>query len=101
MMDEPADIEVVREWFGRAAANAERQGRKESAMLWRDGLAHIERFARACDVTQVTRLTVVDSGGRAYERWDVAVRLSFQDDGRTLKVFVDDGAAGEKVRGRD
>jgi hypothetical protein len=37
---------------------------------------------------QVTRLTVVDDTGRAYERWNVAVALAYQDDGRTLKVFV-------------
>jgi hypothetical protein len=37
---------------------------------------------------RVTRLTVVDDTGRVYEKWDVAVTLSYQDGGRTLKVFV-------------
>ena len=43
---------------------------------------------------KITRLTVVDhttgGGGRVLEKWDVKVELSVQDDGRTLKVFVND-----------
>ena len=37
---------------------------------------------------RVTRFEVVDKDGRAYVRHGVSVELSFQDDGRTLKVFV-------------
>jgi hypothetical protein len=37
----------------------------------------------------VTRFEVIDEQGRAYTRHGVDVRLSFQDDGRTLKVFID------------
>ncbi len=37
----------------------------------------------------VTRLEVIDSTGRAYTQWDVKdVQLSFQDEGRTLKIFL-------------
>jgi hypothetical protein len=37
---------------------------------------------------KVTRVEVIDEHGRVYTRWNVNVELSFQDDGRTLKVFV-------------
>jgi hypothetical protein len=36
----------------------------------------------------VTRFEVIDETGRAYVRYGVKIDLSFQDDGRTLKVFV-------------
>jgi hypothetical protein len=38
----------------------------------------------------ITRLTVVDRNGRSYERWNVDVSLDVQDNGRTLKFFLDD-----------
>ncbi len=41
----------------------------------------------------VTRLEVIDPDGRAYVEYGVRVRLSFQDDGRTLKAFVSVGSA--------
>lgn len=39
----------------------------------------------------VTRVEVIDAddGGRCYGKWGADVKLSYQDDGRTLKVFVD------------
>lgn len=37
---------------------------------------------------RVTRVEVVDETGRVYSKWDCSVELSYQDDGRTLKVFV-------------
>lgn len=44
------------------------------------------------DTSKITRLTVVDwrkdGQGRAFEAWDVDVKLDLQDGGRTLKVFV-------------
>jgi conjugal transfer/entry exclusion protein len=43
-------------------------------------------FAEAAQ--SVTRVEVVDDAGRAYTGWNVRVALSYQDDGRTLKVFV-------------
>jgi hypothetical protein len=54
----------------------------------------------ARDAARVTRLEVIDHrknatwnhDGRFLCLWDVAVQLSYQDDGRTLKVFVNDAA---------
>ena len=39
---------------------------------------------------KVTRVEVIDQEGRSYVNWDDnnKVELSFQDDGRTLKVFI-------------
>ena len=40
---------------------------------------------------KVTRLTIVDPvDGRVYEKWGIKIELSFQDDGKTLKIFVRD-----------
>jgi hypothetical protein len=39
---------------------------------------------------KVTRVEIIDEEGRSYVNWDDnnKVELSFQDDGRTLKVFI-------------
>lgn len=37
----------------------------------------------------VTRLEIIDESGRAYVRHNIAkVNVSIQDDGKTLKIFV-------------
>lgn len=36
----------------------------------------------------VTRIEVIDETGRVYVKYGVEVELSYQDAGRTLKVFV-------------
>ena len=44
-------------------------------------------------LAKVSRLTVVDKDGRAYERWfkeGEHLQYQFQDDGQTLKIFVGD-----------
>ena len=40
---------------------------------------------------KVTRVEIIDEDGRSYVNWDDnnKVELSFQDDGRTLKVYID------------
>lgn len=40
----------------------------------------------------ITRFEVISDAGRLIVRYDVEVSLSFQDDGRTLKVFMRDRA---------
>ncbi len=38
---------------------------------------------------QPTRLEVIDAGGRTYTNWKVKdMQFSYQDDGRTLKIFI-------------
>ena len=41
-------------------------------------------------MTKITRIEVIDENGRSYVNWDDNndVQLSYQDDGRTIKVFV-------------
>lgn len=34
------------------------------------------------------RLEIIDNSGRAYTKFGVDVEFSFQDDGKTLKLFV-------------
>jgi hypothetical protein len=38
---------------------------------------------------RVTRLEVIGPKGRIFSKWDCGIQLSYQDGGRTLKVFVD------------
>jgi hypothetical protein len=39
---------------------------------------------------KVTRFELIDRTGRVYTRYGVEVALSYQDGGRTLKVFIGD-----------
>jgi len=40
-------------------------------------------------IKQPTRLEVIDTNGRTYTNWKVKdMELSYQDDGRTLKIFI-------------
>lgn len=43
------------------------------------------------ETKNVTRVEVIDHTGRSYVNWNILnkVTLSLQDDGRTLKVFVE------------
>ena len=36
----------------------------------------------------VTRFEVIDENGRVYTKWNCKIELSYQDEGRTLKVFI-------------
>jgi len=38
--------------------------------------------------SKVTRFEVIDENGRVYVAKDCKVELSYQDDGRTLKIFI-------------
>jgi len=42
----------------------------------------------AYDNSKVTRFEVIDENGRVYTKHNSKIELSYQDDGRTLKVFV-------------
>jgi hypothetical protein len=69
----------------------------------------IEAFGRGCDIDdyfmdvseaikackealntkQPTRLEIIDAAGRTYTNWKVKeMEFSYQDDGRTLKIFI-------------
>lgn len=45
---------------------------------------------------KVTRFEVIDASGRTFTAWGCAVELSYQDDGRTLKVFVSENPHAPK-----
>lgn len=40
------------------------------------------------DLWDVTRVEVIDNNGRVYTKNGVYVELQFQDNGKTLKIFV-------------
>jgi hypothetical protein len=46
------------------------------------------------ETTRVTRFEVIDETGRVLVRHGVILELSFQDEGRTLKVFLRERSAG-------
>ena len=43
----------------------------------------------------ITRFEVIDKNGRAVVYDDVKIEASIQDDGRTLKIFVEDRDANK------
>jgi len=40
------------------------------------------------DNSKVTRFEVIDENGRMYTKHNCTIELSYQDDSRTLKVFI-------------
>ena len=38
--------------------------------------------------SKLTRFEVIDNNGRVYSQWNCKIELSYQDDGKTLKVFI-------------
>jgi len=55
-------------------------------------LAYIDGYTQCqediADISKVTRVEVIDEYGRRYTKHNCKVELSYQDDGRTLKVFI-------------
>ena len=48
-----------------------------------------------------TRFEVIDETGRAYSRWGTKIRVDIQDEGKTMKVFIETNDAeweNEKVK---
>jgi hypothetical protein len=62
-----------------------------------DGLIEVGKMTDTLDAyPNINRVEVIDSKGRAYTKYNAAdVRISFQDQGQTLKVFLLDGDAGK------
>lgn len=42
------------------------------------------------DEGEITRLEVIEKTGRKYVHWNCKLRQSIQDNGRTLKIFVEE-----------
>lgn len=38
---------------------------------------------------KITRLEVITPKGREFVKWDCKIKMAVQDEGRTLKIFVD------------
>ncbi len=43
------------------------------------------------EVKKITRVEVIDENGRGYIRWGCKIQIRIQDDGRTLKIFLEKG----------
>lgn len=46
------------------------------------------------ELKNITRIEVIEKGMRKYTKWDCKVEESIQDEGRTLKLFVEDNKDG-------
>lgn len=57
---------------------------------YRGIIADAKREEREAIFANLTRVTVVDDdrGGIQYERYDIQVEPSIQDNGKTLKLFI-------------
>lgn len=40
------------------------------------------------NTSEITRFEVIDENGRSYSKWNCEIELSYQDEGKTLKVFI-------------
>ena len=72
------------------------QGRSTGkSTAYKAAIAYLQESLKPADTAKVDRLEVIDKTGRAYVKGSiygtpVKVGLSYQDEGKTLKVFVDD-----------
>lgn len=81
------DREKVARAFAEAAEEVRRNGPSDGRFTgWRPARAGHDK---------VTRIEVIDEMGRVYVRRGVTVEISYQDEGRTLKVFVAARKEGE------
>lgn len=57
----------------------------------KDFIEQLVEEVRKENTSKVTRVEVIDDAGRSYVNWKDSnrVELSFQDDDRTLKIFID------------
>lgn len=66
---------------------------KSGIMTWddasADGVIYLEPNGTVVDLTSITRFEVIGKAGRLIVHHDVNVQASVQDDGRTLKIFLD------------
>jgi len=51
-------------------------------------LGYIQCQEDMADNSKVTRFEVIDENGRVYTKHNCTIELSYQDDNRTLKVFI-------------
>lgn len=57
-------------------------------------------FITKAQIVPVTRIEVIDEDGRSYSKWNIYNKtFSFQDEGKTLKIFLDQKgeASGEDL----
>jgi hypothetical protein len=92
------DMDLVMNEFGNAIHDGDddRAQRAQNALYDQFATLRAQAVAGADDTAKVTRFEVIDyrasasSNARSTVEYAVAVTLSYQDDGRTLKVFLND-----------
>lgn len=83
------------------AKDADRDSGHDQRENWRYGHAYTiaHWFKSLSDPARVSRVEVIDETGRAFSRWRCSIELSYQDQGRTLKVFVSPSAGEARSSG--
>ena len=76
------EIEQLANDYGKSVGNTD----GTTAFDFKLGYSQCQRDM--ADNSKVTRFEVIDENGRAYTNQNCKVELSYQDDGRTLKVFI-------------
>jgi hypothetical protein len=64
---------------------------KDSGEVYRLFKKYLEQHSYQEEISDeeiVNRLEIIDKQGRQYVQWDCSIELSYQDNGRTLKIFV-------------
>lgn len=62
-----------------------KEAKREHHKCWAGCIHNLDKAVK----DKVTRIEVIDDSGRSYTNWDVQdIKFSFQDDDRTLKIFV-------------
>jgi hypothetical protein len=72
----------------KAKAYAESIGNEDGLSAYDYVMGYNQCQEDMADISKVTRFEVIDEHGRAYTYPYCKVELSYQDDGRTLKVFI-------------
>ena len=57
---------------------------------WSHGCDGCEKYLLKENLLPYDRLTIIDETGRVYERYNIVIQQLIQDDGKTLKLFINE-----------
>lgn len=78
------------EQLTRALRETDDRERREAALRRREGMSRPSSKVTRFEVIDLRASLPVGEIGRVFTAWNCNIELSYQDDGRTLKVFVND-----------
>lgn len=81
-------VELIRQWRSEQLDKGKSERYIKARRDCAEQLEAVCRTLRDPQPEKTTRFEVINETGRVLTRWGVKVKLSYQDDGRTLKVFL-------------